>query len=166
MDILSEFSFFGTSVQMQRKFPYFKIHLTTIELPPNLQLEVNNVLCNDILTGRLSREECNRVLQMLSKWLIYSDKIVCSWIDTSIWQHLSVWKDIFKGEMYKITLQKTINWWSFTIDIDDRKHLEPELKEMSFPQKGHYKKHTEFYFEFYFKISANLFYILLCKYLP
>lgn len=148
MDIPSEFSFFGTSVQMQRKFLYFKIHLAMIELPPNLQLEVNNVLCNDILKGRLPREKRNRVLQVLSKWLIYSVKIICSWIDISIWHYLSVWKDIFKSEMCKISLQKTINWWSFTIDFDDRKHLEPELKEMLFPKKGHYKNVLNFILNF------------------
>ena len=44
VDIFSEFSILGTLVQMQRKFPYFKTHLTTIELPSDLQLEVINVL--------------------------------------------------------------------------------------------------------------------------
>lgn len=119
MDILSEFSILGTLVQMQRKFPYFKIHLTIIELPPNLQLEVNNVLCNDMLKRR-GHGKNPIVYKCLPSE--YAQLKSCSRIDTSIWQYVSVRKDIFKDEMCKISLQITIHRWSLTIDFNDRKH--------------------------------------------
>lgn len=38
---------------MQMKFSYFKICLTVVkELPPNLQLEMINLQCNDMLKGK------------------------------------------------------------------------------------------------------------------
>lgn len=53
--------------------------------------------------------------------------------------------------MCKILLQITINRWSFTTDFDDRKHLEPQLKEkVLFPHKRSYNviTYTQLYFEF------------------
>ena len=91
VDILSEFSILGTLVQMQRKFPYFKIHSTTTELPSNLQLKVSNAPGNAITwyQGKNSKSFTNafQVMHVLS--------IICFWIGISIRQYLSVLKDIY-----------------------------------------------------------------------
>lgn len=86
---------------------------------PNLQLEVNNVLCNDLLKCRGHRKNPVVYKCLPSE---YAQLKSCSRIDTSIWQYVSVWKDIFKDEMCKISLQITIHRWSLTIDFNDRKH--------------------------------------------
>lgn len=44
-------SIFPTSIQVQRKSPYCKIHLT-VELPSNLQLEMTNLQGNGMLKGK------------------------------------------------------------------------------------------------------------------
>ena len=45
-----------------------------------------------------------------------------SLIDTNIWHYVSVWKDIFKKEIHKISLDINIDKWILVTEFDDREH--------------------------------------------
>ena len=57
-------SIFKTLRQVQRKFPYSELFKCAVEAcPPNLQLEVINLHCNDVLKGiKYQREEVIGIL--------------------------------------------------------------------------------------------------------
>lgn len=72
------------------------------ELPPNLELEVINLQCNDILKGNY---QGTTVIEFY-KWLLndeYSQLKSYAYGLIAIYGSIYMWKDIFKIEIYKIS---------------------------------------------------------------
>lgn len=57
-------------------------------------------------------------------------------MDINIWQYLFMWKDIFKDKILKISLETSINTWTFAINTNDTStNFEPQLSQKLSPKE-------------------------------
>lgn len=80
-------------MQVQRKFPCYRIHLTEL-LPPNLQLEVINLQYNDMVIGKYQGKNLIEFCELLpsnkyAQLKLYSHRLI------SVFGHIYLSKKIF-----------------------------------------------------------------------
>lgn len=109
-------AFFWTTVSEQRKFPYFKIHLNVQWGAPTWSSSKRiHLSCKWQTKRQISRIESCRCLPRDEYAQLKSSFCVA----LHICHYLSVWKDVFKGKIDKVSSHISLNKWTFVVDFDD-----------------------------------------------
>jgi hypothetical protein len=129
---------------MQKKFPRFKIHLT-VQLR---NFHETIIGCINLQCEKQKREESTRILQMPIQWMCAHLKsyvhelIQCLTVSFYVKSH-------FQRLKHKISLQTSINKWTFAINLIIRNtNSEPQLSKM-------YSKRKESHFSHWWTCSTR-----------